>query len=321
MADRSEWLSRLYEANADAVFGRCRRMLGNPEDAADASHEVFLRAISSLDADPNSRQARNWLITVAQNHCLDLIRRRRRMQAALTNLASEHPREQESEAEAMNRHLLQTVLSKLGERERLALWQSAVERRSLGEIAGALGLSYAAAGQLVHRARKRASAVAGSLGSAIGVAALRLFRRRSTGWSLGQAVAALAIIPLAGASIVVATAGASHLHFSLGAFGKSPAQSKAHAVPANAPAAGVSASGAASTAELAAGRQRLGKRLRSALDTTVGNTVQTVEQTIKGVVPSPGLATPPPAGTPVVPLPTPSLPPLPSPTGLPKASL
>src|SRR5947209_2976559 len=110
---RGEWLSELYQANARAVESYCRRFLNSAEDAADATHEVFLRALSSLDASPNSSQARGWLITVAQNYCLDVVRRRRRMQAALTTLGADAGRATESEAEVINRQLLQAVLQQL----------------------------------------------------------------------------------------------------------------------------------------------------------------------------------------------------------------
>jgi RNA polymerase sigma-70 factor (ECF subfamily) len=155
-AGRGKWLTDLYQAHATAVHAYCRRFLQSPEDAADATHEVFLRALSSLQADPDSRQARGWLITVAQNYCLDLARRRRRMQLAYSTLAGDASSGHESETEIVNRQLLHAVLARLGERERQALWQSAVERRPLAEIATTLGLSYMAAAQLVHRARKHA---------------------------------------------------------------------------------------------------------------------------------------------------------------------
>src|SRR5438270_1778230 len=193
---RGEWLSELYQANARAVESYCRRFLNSAEDAADATHEVFLRALSSLDASPNSSQARGWLITVAQNYCLDVVRRRRRMQAALTTLGADAGRATESEAEVINRQLLQAVLQQLGERERQALWQSAVERRTLTEIASYLGMSYMAAAQLVHRARKHASVVAAKLAAVMGLAAANSMRRRSPVLTFAQSLAVVAVMPL-----------------------------------------------------------------------------------------------------------------------------
>jgi len=143
--DREEWLAELYRAHVRTVRGYCQRFLKNEQDAEDATQEVFLRAIGSLHAAPQSGQARSWLITVAQNHCFDIMRRRRRMQVALTTLAADGDGGAQSEADIMNRQLLEAVLKQLGERDRRALWQSEIERRPIAEIAAQMGLSYTAA--------------------------------------------------------------------------------------------------------------------------------------------------------------------------------
>jgi DNA-directed RNA polymerase specialized sigma24 family protein len=52
--DRRRWLSELYESNSAAVFNVSYRLLNSREDAADATHEVFLRAANSLSEAPDS---------------------------------------------------------------------------------------------------------------------------------------------------------------------------------------------------------------------------------------------------------------------------
>ena len=42
------WLANLYASNFTAVFRACQRVLHDPEDAADAAHEVFLRAVETV---------------------------------------------------------------------------------------------------------------------------------------------------------------------------------------------------------------------------------------------------------------------------------
>ena len=53
------------------------RMLGSPEDAADAVQETFLRAFSSLNAYRGEGKLSGWLCRIAGNICLDVLRRRR----------------------------------------------------------------------------------------------------------------------------------------------------------------------------------------------------------------------------------------------------
>jgi Sigma-70, region 4 len=65
----------------------------------------------------------------------------------------------------------------LSPRERQALWHSAVEHRGIGDIAERLQLSYMAAAQVIHRARKHALQLAARVAIVFG--AIRLGRSAS----------------------------------------------------------------------------------------------------------------------------------------------
>jgi RNA polymerase sigma-70 factor, ECF subfamily len=158
--DQSRWLAALYESNFAAVLKRCRAILRSGDDAADAAHEVFLIALSALAPDTEAKRAHAWLLTVAQNHCLDLLRRRRRFGKALLTLGADHDARGDLEAGVVDRDFVDRLLRQLSLRERLVLWQSAVEHRPLADIASGLQLSYAAAAQVVHRARQHAGRLA-----------------------------------------------------------------------------------------------------------------------------------------------------------------
>jgi len=168
-AEQRRWLSALYESNFAAVLKRCGAILKSAEDAADAAHEVFLIALNSLAPDTDEKRARAWLLTVAHNHCLDLLRRRRRLGRALLTLGTNPDAGSDLEAGIVDRDFVQGVLGQLSLRERLALWQSAVEHRPLADIATGLQLSYAAAAQVVHRARQRALRLAASVAAILAV--------------------------------------------------------------------------------------------------------------------------------------------------------
>jgi len=202
---RRQWLSELYEANSAAVFRLCRRFLHSPEDAADASHEVFLRAAASLSEPPTSPQARGWLIRVARNYCIDLVRRRERFGLAMTVLAATADASDESLKAIEDRQLLLGVLEQLSLRDRQALWQSAVERRSLADIARSFDLSYVAAAQLISRARRRALVLATRLAVILGLAQLGRVARRSNLAQRGQLVAAVVVMPLVIGALVVSS--------------------------------------------------------------------------------------------------------------------
>src|SRR2546421_10321552 len=167
--EQRRWLSALYESNFATVLKRCGAILKSGEDAADAAHEVFLIALNSLAPDTEEKRARAWLLTVAHNHCLDLLRRRRRLGRALLTLGANPDTGSDLEAGIVDRDFVQGVLGQLSLRERLALWQSAVEHRPLADIATGLQLSYAAAAQVVHRARQRAIRLAASVAAILAV--------------------------------------------------------------------------------------------------------------------------------------------------------
>ena len=237
---RRRWLSELYEANSAAIFNLCRRLLNSREDAADAMHEVFLRAAASLFEPPRSPQARGWLTRVARNYCIDLLRRRERFGSALITLAATADAGGDSVQSVEDRELLTTVLQQLGVRDREALWQSAVELRSLPEIARSFNLSYTAAAQLLSRARRRAVLVAARLAVILGLAQLGQVFRRSNAAHRGQQLAAVVVVPIMVAAVVISSSphaevGAAATSHAAGAQAQGPSIGHPSALPATGP--------------------------------------------------------------------------------------
>lgn len=70
-------LRELYERYGPAVRSRCRYVLKDPAEAEDAMHEVFARALTSLDRFRAESSPLTWLIQIATNHCLNLLRANR----------------------------------------------------------------------------------------------------------------------------------------------------------------------------------------------------------------------------------------------------
>jgi RNA polymerase sigma factor (sigma-70 family) len=202
MDSRDGWMAEVYESNSSVVYRVCQRLLKNSDDAADAMQEVFVRAFVSLKSDTESEKARAWLITVARNHCQDVLRRKLRLAKAVTRLGAEPVWHSEAECAVVDRNFVQAVLGQLRERERQALWQSAVEYRPIGEIGRYFGLSYVAAAQLLHRARRRASTVAARLAAIFGVLQLnRLGKRPAFGPAIYPLAVAL-VVPVVVAGVV-----------------------------------------------------------------------------------------------------------------------
>ena len=167
-------LADLYEAHHGAVFRQCLAHLKDREEAADAAHDVFAKAARFGTAFEPDERSRAWLLTVARNHCIDLLRRRHRLSGALLRLEPDSDRTADPERTTIDRHLIHAVLDPLTPRDRQLLWESAVERRPLREIAAELRLSYLATAQALRRARQRAGAIAARVAAVVGI----LGRRR-----------------------------------------------------------------------------------------------------------------------------------------------
>ncbi|NOZ48791.1 MAG: sigma-70 family RNA polymerase sigma factor [Chloroflexi bacterium] len=68
--------SRLIQAYQTPVYNLCYRMLGQREDAEDATQETFLRAFTHLHQYDANRRFLNWILTIASHHCIDRLRKK-----------------------------------------------------------------------------------------------------------------------------------------------------------------------------------------------------------------------------------------------------
>lgn len=68
------WLVLRYQTR---VYNLCYRMLSDPDEAADATQEAFLSAYKAVGRFKGD-QFRSWLLRIATNACLDMLRARKR---------------------------------------------------------------------------------------------------------------------------------------------------------------------------------------------------------------------------------------------------
>ena len=51
--------------------------LGERTEAEDATQEAFIRAYNNIDRYDTNRSFKTWLLSIASNHCIDRLRKRR----------------------------------------------------------------------------------------------------------------------------------------------------------------------------------------------------------------------------------------------------
>lgn len=86
MQGDQEAFAELVYTFQDSVYNLCYRILGERTEAEDAAQEAFLRAYSNLQRYDQARSFKTWLLTIASNHCIDRLRKRR-----LTYLSLDEP--------------------------------------------------------------------------------------------------------------------------------------------------------------------------------------------------------------------------------------
>jgi len=144
------------------IYTLVYHMLGDADDAADLSQEVFVKAYRALPRISRDLRLAPWLVRIATNACLDVLRRRQRLRwlpwegpkhdHRLLSGPADDPERQALSQET--RAVVQRVLARMAPRHRLALILREIEGLSCEEIGQVLGLSQSATKSFLFRARE-----------------------------------------------------------------------------------------------------------------------------------------------------------------------
>jgi RNA polymerase sigma-70 factor (ECF subfamily) len=150
----------LFERWAGRLLRYLERMLREPATAEELVQESFLRVYRARERYEPEARFSTWLYRIATNLALNELRRPRRrdphdsLDAEDTApLAQSQPAADDIVHARRLGEGVEAALAALPERQRLALWLSAVEGQSYAEVARALDVSEKAVKALVHRAR------------------------------------------------------------------------------------------------------------------------------------------------------------------------
>jgi RNA polymerase sigma-70 factor (ECF subfamily) len=152
--------ARLVESYQGPVYNLCHRMLGDPVEAEDAAQETFLKAYRSLGRFDMDRKFINWILTIASNHCVDRLRRRKISLISFEELLpstfmSDKASGPESSMMAQQEQdAIQVILKELSPKDRAAVVLKYWYEMSYEEIAESLSLSVSAVKSRLHRARR-----------------------------------------------------------------------------------------------------------------------------------------------------------------------
>lgn len=152
--------SQLVELYQHPVYNLCYRMLGNKQEAEDASQETFLRAYRNLNQYDPKRKFATWLLSIASHYCIDCLRRRRLQLVSLggrlpsRERAASTPGAEVNYLQLEHAEEIQSLLDGIGGKDRAAVILRYWYDYSYEEIAESLSLSISAVKSRLYRARR-----------------------------------------------------------------------------------------------------------------------------------------------------------------------
>ena len=158
-----EAFAEIVYSFTDAVYNLCYRMLSNREEAEDATQETFIRAHRALSSYDSSRSFKTWLLSIASNHCIDRIRKRRVQYLSLDDpiaseatlaLSSNELTPEEATLEHERERLIGRLMTELPGEYRAAVVLRYWYDYSYQEIAEALSTTESAIKSRLFRARQ-----------------------------------------------------------------------------------------------------------------------------------------------------------------------
>lgn len=166
-AQDSELLARVVDGDHDAfnqimrnhedrVFSVCLRIMGNREQALDATQETFLTAFRKADQFKGNSALGTWIYRIAVNTCYDMLRKQKRRR---TDPIPEHLDPADYSAEdavqsAALRPEIRAALAAIPEDFRSAIVLSDIEGMGLPEVAEVLDIPVGTVKSRVFRGRR-----------------------------------------------------------------------------------------------------------------------------------------------------------------------
>jgi RNA polymerase sigma-70 factor, ECF subfamily len=153
-----EAFTQLVETYQRPVYNLCYRMLGDPNEAEDASQETFLRVYRNINHYDADRSFSTWVLSIAAHLCIDQLRKRRMIVISMDTTPYLDPADGSPGPESAfflkeDQSRVQTMLKTLNPHDRAAIIMYYWYDFSHEEIARSLSLTPSAVKSRLHRAR------------------------------------------------------------------------------------------------------------------------------------------------------------------------
>lgn len=150
----------IFNTHKERVFSLCFRYLQQEQEAEDAVQEVFVKVFYKLDTFKAESQIGTWIYRIAINHCLDILKSKKRKQQILRFVTflpfvTENIGQTEAKLEDKEAYQkLQDKMQLLPEKQLTALVLNKLEGISIEQVAQIMNLSYKAVESLLQRGKQ-----------------------------------------------------------------------------------------------------------------------------------------------------------------------
>jgi RNA polymerase sigma-70 factor (ECF subfamily) len=154
--------SDIYQEHHRRVFNLCAYLLNSRAAAEDAAHEIFLRVQRKMDTYDSTFSFSNWILKIASNYCLDVLRRRKTEKRLFGIDASDLPEPSSNQPSPLTELLsseqsrsIRRALGSLPEKFRVPLVLVYYNEFSYDEIAAVLHIPRNTVATLLFRGKQR----------------------------------------------------------------------------------------------------------------------------------------------------------------------
>ena len=152
----------IFTAHKDKVYTLCYRYLQQEQEAEDAVQDIFVKIFKKKDTFREEAQMSTWIYRISMNHCLDILKSKRRkqefyrlvshlpfMESRAETGKTENKLEDKEAFERIQKYILQ-----LPEKQLNALVLNRLEGLSIEEVSKIMNMSYKAVESLLQRAKQ-----------------------------------------------------------------------------------------------------------------------------------------------------------------------
>jgi RNA polymerase sigma-70 factor (ECF subfamily) len=158
---RDDRSAQLYRRYAPVIYAKCRRILGDPRAAEDATQETFVRVHRHLARAPED--ALRWIYRIATNYCLNELRDRAHRPLPIDDVAAHGGTDVALIDGAPARDLVVRVLGGLRAQTAHVAWLHHVDGLDQEEVGQVLGVSRRTVGNRLAEFRQAAQSYVRSI--------------------------------------------------------------------------------------------------------------------------------------------------------------